>query len=413
MGMLSTSNMENTQPTQAYESSSHNAVTHDDSIESNWDKSVQKYEELNLKKDLLRGIFGYGFNKPSFIQQKGILPILKGKDVIAQAQSGSGKTGTFVIGALELVEPQSDNLQVLILSPTRELAKQIDDNVKAIGNYLGVKSHIFKGGTPVAFDRKMLRDGIQVAIGTPGRINDLMQRDALQTQHLKLVILDEADDLLGKGFLEQINEILKNIPPETQLALFSATMPPEVIKMCENIMNNPARILVKNQDLTLEGIKQFYISCSNDDIKFQNLIEIFSHLDVTQCIIYCNKIEKAQFIQQEMQKLKFVVGCMHSKMEQEERDRVMEEFRSGSSRLLVTTDLLARGIDIYQVGLIINFDLPTRKENYIHRIGRSGRYGRRGLAINLITKQEGQMIITLEEFYSTHIDNLPNDLSEL
>merc|ERR1712232_339061 len=244
MGMLSTSNMENTQPTQAYESNSHDAVTHDDSIESNWDKSVQKYEELNLKKDLLRGIFVYGFNKPSFIQQKGILPILKGKDVIAQAQSGSGKTGTFVIGALELVEPQSDNLQVLILSPTRELAKQIDDNVKAIGNYLGVKSHIFKGGTPVAFDRKMLRDGIQVAIGTPGRINDLMQRDALQTQHLKLVILDEADDLLGKGFLEQINEILKNIPPETQLALFSATMPAEVIKMCENIMNNPARILV-------------------------------------------------------------------------------------------------------------------------------------------------------------------------
>merc|ERR1711976_144549 len=413
MGGLFTSKMQNNQPTKAYENTSQDAVPHNDSIESNWEESVQKFEELNLKKELLRGIIGYGFTKPSSIQQKGILPILKGKDVIAQAQSGSGKTGTFVIGALELVEPKSENLQILILSPTRELAKQIDDNVKAIGNYLGVQSHIFKGGTPVAFDRKVLKDGVQVAIGTPGRINDLMQRDCLQTQHLKLVILDEADDLLGKGFLEQINEILKKIPPETQLALFSATMPPEVIKMCQNIMNNPAKILVKNQDLTLEGIKQFYISCSNDDIKFQNLIEIFSHLDVTQCIIYCNKIEKAQLIQEQMRKLKFVVGCIHGKMEQDERDRTMEEFRSGSSRLLVTTDLLARGIDIYQVGLIINFDLPTKKEQYIHRIGRSGRYGRRGLAINLITKQEGQMLLVLEQFYSTHINNLPNDLSEI
>lgn len=382
-------------------------------LESNWSDSVLKFEELNLKKDLLRGIFGFGFTKPSCIQQKGILPLLKGRDVIAQAQSGSGKTGTFVIGALELVDTTLDKLQVLILSPTRELARQIDTNVRAIGNYMGIKSHISMGGTPMMQEKKALQEGVHFVVGTPGRLNDLMERELLRTDYLKLVILDEADDLLGTGFLEQINEILKQVPPEAQLALFSATMPPEVIKMSETIMNNPARILVKNDNLTLEGIKQYYISCSTDAVKFDNLIEVFSHLDVVQCIIYCNTIEKAEAITDQMKKVKFIVSCMHSKMTQEERDKVMNEFRSGSSRLLVTTDLLARGIDVYQVGLIINFDLPTRKESYIHRIGRSGRYGRRGLAINLITKQESQMLINLEEFYSTHIQNLPTDLSEI
>lgn len=382
-------------------------------IESNWDESVQKFEELNLHKDLLRGIFGFGFAKPSVIQQKGILPIIKGKDTIAQAQSGSGKTGTFVIGCLQLIDPTQNNVQCLILSPTRELATQTNDVVKAIGNYLGIKSHLSMGGTQVVQDKKVLSDGCHIVVGTPGRICDLLKRDYLNPTNLKVLVMDEADEMLGRGFLDQVNEILKLVPPETQICLFSATMPPEIIKMTENIMNDPAKILVKNENLTLEGIKQFYISCASDEVKFDNLIEIFSHLDVNQCMIYCNTRDKAENLTEKMREKKFVVSCMHAKMTMEDRNKIMNEFRTGSSRLLVSTDLLARGIDVYQVGLVINFDLPNKKENYIHRIGRGGRFGRRGIAINLITKQESQVLMQIEEFYNTEISNLPTDLSEL
>jgi translation initiation factor 4A len=385
----------------------------EDLIESNWDESVAKFEELNLHKDLLRGIFGFGFAKPSVIQQKGILPIIKEKDTIAQAQSGSGKTGTFVIGCLQRIDPTQNNVQCLILSPTRELATQTNEVVKAIGNYLGVKTHLSMGGTHVVEDKKKLSEGVHFVVGTPGRICDLLKREILVPNHLKCLVMDEADEMLGRGFLEQVNDILKLVPPETQICLFSATMPPEIIKMTENIMSNPAKILVKNENLTLEGIKQFYISCTTDDIKFDNLIEIFSHLDVNQCMIYCNTREKAEHLTEKMREKKFVVSCMHSKMTQEERNKIMNEFRTGSSRLLVSTDLLARGIDVYQVGLVINFDLPNKKENYIHRIGRSGRFGRRGIAINLITKQESQILMNIEEFYNTEISNLPTDLSEI
>lgn len=382
-------------------------------LESNWEETIAKFEELNLNKDLLRGIYGYGFVKPSVIQQKGILPIVKKKDTIAQAQSGSGKTGTFVIGCLQNIDISNTTVQCLILSPTRELAKQTSEVVKGIGNYLGIKVHLCMGGTHVIDDKKTLQEGVHCVVGTPGRISDLLKREILNPNYFKILVMDEADEMLGRGFLDQVNEILKMVPPDTQLCLFSATMPPEIIKMTENIMNNPAKILVKNENLTLEGIKQFYISCSTDEVKFDNLIEIFSHLDVNQCMIYCNTRERSESLTEKMRNKKFVVSCMHAKMTQEERNSVMAEFRSGSSRLLVTTDLLARGIDIHQVGLVINFDLPVKKENYIHRIGRGGRFGRRGIAINLITKSEAKFMMEIEEFYNTEISNLPGDLAEI
>jgi len=269
------------------------------------------------------------------------------------------------------------------------------------------------GGTHVVDDKKRIGEGVHVLVGTPGRISDLLKREILQPSHLKVLVMDEADEMLGRGFLDQVNEILKLVPPDTQICLFSATMPPEIIKMTENIMNDPARILVKNENLTLEGIKQFYISCSSDEVKFDNLIEIFAHLDVNQCMIYCNTREKAEQLADKMREQKFVVSCMHAKMTQEERNKIMTEFRTGSTRLLVSTDLLARGIDVHQVGLVINFDLPGKKENYIHRIGRSGRFGRRGIAINLITKAEAQVLMSIEEYYNTEISNLPTDLSEI
>jgi len=216
---------ENTQP-QGGEEQGEDVGLQEDLIESNWDESVAKFEELNLHKDLLRGIFGFGFAKPSVIQQKGILPIIKGKDTIAQAQSGSGKTGTFVIGCLQMIDCTQNNVQCLILSPTRELATQTNEVVKAIGNYLGVKTHLSMGGTHVVEDKKKLAEGVHFVVGTPGRICDLLKREILLPNHLKVLVMDEADEMLGRGFLDQVNDILKHhLGPSSALQTYTSVPP--------------------------------------------------------------------------------------------------------------------------------------------------------------------------------------------
>jgi len=382
-------------------------------LESNWDESVKKFEELELNEELLSGIYGIGFEKPSAIQQKGILPILKKRDTICQAQSGSGKTATFTIGMLQLIDPSEEKIQSLILAPTRELAIQIQDIVTKLGVYLKIKVHLCVGGTNVVDDISALREGCHVVVGTPGRVYDMMKKNHLNPSYLRLLILDEADEMLGQGFLGQVNDILKLIPVDTQIVLVSATMSPQIIKMTENIMNDPVKILVKNEDVTLKGIKQFYINCNSDDIKFENMLLIFGHMDITQCIIYVNTVEKSVNLAAKMRERDFAVSYINGDMPQEDRMKIMREFRSGTSRMLISTDLLARGIDVHQVGLVINFDLPNKKENYIHRVGRSGRYGRRGVAINLITKLEARFMIEIEECYSTQIAKLPDDISQI
>lgn len=382
-------------------------------LDSNWNEIVESFEDMNLKKDLLRGIFGHGFVKPSQIQQKGIKPLLIKKDTIAQAQSGTGKTATFVISCLQNIDHESQLTQALILAPTRELATQIIEVVKSLGTYLKVSTHLCTGGTQVVDDRKKLKDGATVVVGTPGRVRDLLNRQILTPAYLKMLIIDEADEMLSRGFLEQINEIMKLIPPDCQICFFSATIPTEIIKLTESIMNNPAKILIKKEEVTLEGIKQYFLLCSNDSIKYDNLFEIFSNIDVSQCIIYVNKKEKAEQLAAHMKEKQFIVSFIHGMMPQETRNQVMREFREGASRILISTDLLARGIDIHQVGLVINFDLPTNKQNYVHRIGRSGRFGKQGLAINLVCQHEVAFMLEIQEYYHTEIKPLPNDLAEL
>lgn len=380
---------------------------------SNWDEVAEKFEDLGLKEDLLRGIFGCGFAHPSAIQQRGILPIIKGKDVIAQAQSGSGKTATFTIGLLQTINPDELKIQSLVLVPTRELAEQIEGVVKTLGKFMKLKIHLCIGGTNVANDRRILQEGVHIVVGTPGRVLDLMKREALVTTYLRTLVLDEADEMLSQGFVEEINNVMKMIPSDCQICLFSATMPPPIIKMTELIMKDPAKILVKNEDLTLKGIKQYYIQCLNDDVKFQNMIEIFKSMDIVQCMIYVNSREKCEALAQKMKDNKFVCSAVHGKMPPELRMGIMQDFRSGSSRVLISTDLLARGIDVHPVGLVINFELPNRREEYIHRVGRTGRYGRRGIAINLISKLEAKHLMDIESHYSTEISKLPDDLNEI
>lgn len=382
-------------------------------LESNWDQVIPKFEDMGLKKDLLRGIFGYGFIKPSPIQSKGIPAIIKKKDVIAQAQSGSGKTATFSIGCLENIDCDDYKTQALILAPTRELAIQINEVVKGIGQYLKVRTHICTGGTQISDDKAKLKDGVNIIVGTPGRVRDLINRQILDTKALRMLILDEADEMLSKGFLEQINEIIKQIPADCQINLISATISEEIIKLTKDIMNEPAKILVKKEALTLEGLKQYYVSCGNEGMKASNLMEIFGGIEISQCIIYVNQKEKAEAVANSLIEKDFMVGCIHGSLPQEVRNEVMKQFRDGSTRILVSTDLLARGIDVHQVGLVINYELPSKKENYLHRIGRSGRYGRRGIAINLVSTNEATALLELQNFYHTQIKELPSDLSEL
>ena len=356
----------------------------DNEMESNWKEVTETFDDLNLKKELLRGIYGYGFDKPSTIQQRAIKPIILGKDVIAQAQSGTGKTATFAIGSLQLIDTSKLEVQSLVLAPTRELANQICTVYKFLGDFMKIEIQVLIGGTRVQDGIKRLESGVHIVVGTPGRVKDMLKKNVLKLSHLKSFILDEADEMLSKGFLEDMKEVISYIPPECRINLFSATMPKDIVTLTTNFMNDPAKILIKNEELSLAGIKQYYVTLKKE-WKLETLLSLYKGLDIAQAIIYCNSKKVVDFLYEEMKKKNHMVGCIHSELAMVERDRVMREFRSGATRVLISTDLTARGIDVYQVSIVINYDLPTQKETYIHRIGRSGRFGHLGLAINLIT----------------------------
>lgn len=385
----------------------------DADIESNWEETIETFDGMTLPEELLRGIYAYGFEKPSAIQQRAIKPTMLGRDLIAQAQSGTGKTATFAIGTLSTLDNKVRECQSLILAPTRELAQQIQKVVVALGDYMDVIVHACVGGTAVRDDIRTLQDGVHIVVGTPGRVFDMINRRALRLDSIRQFFLDEADEMLSRGFKDQIYDIFKFLPESVQVCLFSATMPLDVLEVTQRFMREPVRILVKKDELTLEGIKQFYIAVEREEWKLETLCDLYETLTITQAIIYCNTRRKVDWLQEEMQKRDFTVSCMHGDMDQRERDIIMREFRSGSSRVLITTDLLARGIDVQQVSLVINFDLPTNRENYIHRIGRSGRFGRKGVAINFLTEGDVRYLRDIEQFYTTEITEMPMDVADL
>jgi len=385
----------------------------DADFDSNWDEAIETFDAMELPEELLRGIYSYGFEKPSAIQQRAIKPTMLGRDLIAQAQSGTGKTATFAVGTLAKLDPKLRECQSLILAPTRELAMQIQKVVLALGDYMDIQVHACVGGTAVRDDIRTLQAGVHVVVGTPGRVFDMINRRALRLDSIKQFFLDEADEMLSRGFKDQIYDIFKFLPETVQVCLFSATMPLDVLEVTDRFMREPVRILVKKDELTLEGIKQFYIAVDREEWKLETLCDLYETLTITQAIIYCNTRRKVDWLQEEMQKRDFTVSCMHGDMDQRERDIIMREFRTGSSRVLITTDLLARGIDVQQVSLVINFDLPTNRENYIHRIGRSGRFGRKGVAINFLTEGDVRYLRDIEQFYTTEISEMPMDVADL
>lgn len=385
----------------------------DSEIQTNWDECTATFDAMDLDENLLRGIYAYGFEKPSAIQQRAIKPVLLGKDVIAQAQSGTGKTATFAIGILQTLDVSINGCQALVLAPTRELAQQIVKVITALGDFMSIKIHACVGGTAVREDIRKLQEGVHVVVGTPGRVYDMINRRALKLDDVKLFVLDEADEMLSRGFKEQIYDVFKYMPEQVQCTIFSATMPLDVLEVTRKFMRDPIKILVKKDELTLEGIKQFYIAIEREEWKFETLCDLYATLTITQAIIYCNTRRKVDWLTQRMQEKDFTVSSMHGDLDQRDRDTIMREFRSGSSRVLITTDLLARGIDVQQVSLVINYDLPSNRENYIHRIGRSGRFGRKGVAINFIVKQDVKYMQDIEQFYNTQIEEMPANVADL
>ena len=377
-------------------------------------KVYESFDEMGLDETILRGLYSFGFEKPSSIQQRAIVPMKSHRDILAQSQSGTGKTGAFTIGALSQIDPTIKAPQVIVLSPTRELAQQTYNVATGLGAHMKLQVLSATGGNQLRSDIQALKNGAQFIVGTPGRIYDLLNRGTLQVNHMKSIILDEADQLLEDLFAEQIRCILQfRFPSTVQLALFSATMPENVVTVAETFLRDPVRILLTPDKVTLDGIAQYYVPLEREEWKFDVLLDIYQRITINQAIIYVNKRQKAEWLSKKMQDAGFTLECIHGEMDVAERKRRMQDFRSGNVRVLISTDLLARGIDIQQISMVMNFELPVQRENYIHRIGRSGRYGRKGFSINLICPEEQAMLEEIENYYSTKIQVLPDDLSKI
>nr|VZI08075.1 unnamed protein product [Spirometra erinaceieuropaei] len=356
----------------------------DGEIETNYHKIVESFDDLGLRDEVLRGIYQYGYERPSAIQQRAILPCIQGRDVIAQAH------------ILQKLDVSLNKCQALVLAPTRELANQIQSVIQKIGHLLGAKCYACIGGTRTTNDLMSLSGGQHVVVGTPGRVLDMMNRDVLTTDNIKMFVLDEADEMLSRGFAAQIQNIFR-----------------EIFEVTKQMMNDPVKILVKKEELTLDGIRQFYIKVRREEYKLPTLLDLYSLLDIGQVVIFVNTVKKAIGLEEQLREQKFKVSCIHSDLQQDQRDSVMNEFRRGHSRILLSTDILARGIDVQQVSLVLNYDLPSKRETYIHRIGRGGRFGRKGVAINFVTDDEIAQLNELTTYYNTQILEMPEDIIDL
>lgn len=374
---------------------------------------VSTFDQMGLKSDTLRGIYAYGFDRPSAIQQRAVKPILKGRDIVLQSQSGTGKTSVFCLGALQALDIAKQVPQAIMLSPTRELAEQSAKVCLALGDYLGVKLHKCVGGKNVKEGVKVLKAGVHIVSGTPGRVLAMIQQKALEVRGVKMMIMDEADEMLTKGFKEQVYSIHRHLPSKVQVVLVSATMPEEVVELSQNFMTNPFRLLVKRDEVTLDAIRQFYVSVDKEQWKFDTLCDLYDSMTITQAVIFCNNRKKVDWLTQKMRAANFPIAAIHGEMQQKDRDSIMEDFRSGKSRQLIATDLVGRGLDVNSVSLVINYDVPTSKEFYIHRIGRSGRFGRKGVAINFVTSDDAALLRGIEKHYSTEIHELPGNFADL
>ena len=366
----------------------------------------------DIDEHLLRGILSIGFEMPSPIQEQSISKISNGDNIIAQAQSGTGKTGAFVIGTLNKLDLTKAQTQILVIAPTRELITQIHSIFGEISKYMpNVTSYLCVGGEQINKDLYYLnRNSPHIICGTPGRLLHLLEANKINP-NINTVVCDELDVLFSDDFENEMKRIFSIIKYK-QLCLFSATMY-NVTDLRHLFNSEPETILVKADMLTLEGINQYYIALDHPRFKYDTLKDIYERLSVSQCIIYCNSVKTVDYLYDRMIEDDFPVICIHSKMMGSERKEAYNNFRTGTSRILISTDLTSRGIDIQQVSVVVNYDFPKNVHTYLHRIGRSGRWGRKGTGINFITTYDAGMLREVESYYNTDITELPAEFIEL
>jgi superfamily II DNA/RNA helicase len=373
----------------------------------------KSFESLNLNENLVKGIYLHGFTQPSLIQINGIESINTGKDCLLQSQSGTGKTATYLLGVLNRIEINSKN-QCIILTPTRELAEQVYEVAIKLSKMTKITIQKSVGGTDIRSLQNDLKTS-NLIIGTLGRIHHMITDKIISMHSLRILVLDEADEILTDGITDKLNFIFEKIPSGIQSILISATLNTNVFAVSKKILHDPIKILLKNSEVAVELISQFYIEVDTEDLKFDTIMDLYGITSTAQTIIFCNTIRKVEWLKENLEKNNFTITCIHSKMNQQERDSIVKEFREGKTRLLLTTDLLSRGIDIPDVNLVVNYDLPANKETYIHRIGRCGRFGKKGVSISLV-KVDYQFDIKnlqrMKQIYKINIKEMPNDIEK-
>ncbi|TBU20789.1 DEAD/DEAH box helicase [Hamiltosporidium tvaerminnensis] len=400
-----------------------NIITNDNTnnkntFSNNTPDIIEKWEHFGIKESLLKGIYGTGFITPSFIQKVAIKPMMMGKDLRAQAQSGTGKTGAFAVGALQSIDETIDATQVLVLVSTREIAEQNAMRIAGIGMHMNIKVTLLCGGFAVSENISSLSQNPGIVVGTPGRVLHMIQANHLKTENIKLLIIDEADEMLKQGFKDKVKAIFLTLPVDIlQVAMFSATWEKEELDVAAEILRNPVIIDLRQDEQTLKGIDQYYVylgpkpARGSDMLKVDALVDILESSDVSQCVIFVNTKSKAKYLYDVLCTMKFPVEVIHSEFTQQQRTDILNRFRASKFRYLLSTGLLGRGIDIQQLSLVINFDIPRSQDivTYIHRIGRAGRYGRKGKALNFVFDDDLPVIQEIEKHFHTSIGPMPQN----
>lgn len=372
------------------------------------------FDSLNLNQNLLKGVYLHGFTQPSKIQIKGIGSINTGKDCILQSQSGTGKTATYLLGVLNKLELTEKACQGIIITPTRELAAQVFEVANNLSKYTKYKIAKCTGGTDVNQNRNDLKT-TSVVVGTLGRIYHMINENKINIHKLKFIVLDEADEILSEGITDKLQEIFDKAHSGIQVILISATMSINLFNASKKFMHEPIKVLLKNNEVIIDLISQFYLDVETEDLKFDTLLDLYNLVSTSQAIIFCNTIRKVEWLEQSLKQNNFAITAIHSNMTQHERDNVVKDFRDGKTRLLLTTDLLSRGIDIPQVNMVINYDLPPNKETYVHRIGRCGRFDKKGIAITMVKMLDPSDVKTfnkMKHFYKMDIKEMPESIEK-
>ena len=371
------------------------------------------FESLGLRKDIIKGVYSYGFVDPSTIQSKGIGVISSKKDCILQSQSGTGKTATYLLGTLQNLDESKNFIQSVIVTPTRELAEQVYEVGNKLSKYTNIKIVLCVGGTSISTFKKKAKKA-HLIIGTIGRLYHMMEENVFNIDNIIQLTLDEADTLLDKKYSTKVFDIIKKTNNKCQKCFLSATINNYLKKMSSSLLNKPEMILLNREDVQVKAIKNFYLNTEEEEYKFLTLLDLFQIISSSHTMIFCNSINKVEFLKNKLEEEGFPITAIHGGLEQKERSNIVNEFREGKTRILLTTDLLARGIDIPEVKLVINYDLPKNHSTFFHRVGRSGRFGKKGVSISLVNMEDykdKKNFDNLCKNFSLNIEEIPENIS--